>query len=78
MSAILLSPCLSPLMASCVLLLSLMCRDQPKRMQGRELTAPELRQYVISYVKMFKSGSKFPEAKTMLEVTAYANNQNAR
>lgn len=47
-------------------------------MQGRELTAPELRQYVMSYVEMFKSGSKFPEAKTMLEATALANNQNAR
>ena len=27
---------------------------------------------------MFKSGTKFPEAQTMLEATAAANNQNAK
>lgn len=32
----------------------------------------------MSYVDMFKSGKRFPEAQTMLEATASANNQNAR
>ncbi len=50
---------------------------EPKRIHKRDLTAPELRQYVLSYVDMFKSGTRFPEAQTMLEATASANNQNA-
>jgi len=52
--------------------------DQPKRIHKRDLTGPELRQFVLSYVEMFKSGTRFPEAQTMLEATASANNQNAR
>lgn len=51
---------------------------QPKRIHKRDLTGPELRQFVLSYVEMFKSGTRFPEAQTMLEATASANNQNAR
>ncbi|TFJ86059.1 hypothetical protein NSK_002879 [Nannochloropsis salina CCMP1776] len=50
---------------------------EAKRIHKRDLTAPELRQYVSSYVEMFKSGTRFPEAQTMLEATASANNQNA-
>jgi hypothetical protein len=51
---------------------------QPKRIHKRDLTAPELREYLVTYVRLFQSGDRFPEAKTMLEATASANNQNAR
>jgi atlastin len=51
---------------------------EPKRIHGRQLTAPELLTYVITYVELFRDGAKFPEAKTMLEATASANNSNAK
>lgn len=49
-----------------------------KRINGQELTAPELANYVASYVKLFQSGANFPTAKTMLEATSEANNRNAK
>ena len=49
----------------------------PKAIRGRELTAAELGAYIKAYAKMFESGARFPEAATMLEATANANNSNA-
>jgi len=49
----------------------------PKVIQGREVTAIELGTYIKAYAEMFATGAKFPEASTMLEATAYANNSNA-
>ena len=46
----------------------------PKAIRGRELTAAELGAYIKAYAKMFESGARFPEAATMLEATANANN----
>lgn len=48
-----------------------------KSIHGRELTAAELGAYIQNYAKMFESGAHFPEAATMLEATASANNSNA-
>lgn len=48
-----------------------------KSIHGRELTAMELGAYIHNYAKMFESGAHFPEAATMLEATACANNANA-
>jgi atlastin len=50
---------------------------QPKVIRGRELTAMELGPYIEAYAAMFTSGASFPEAATMLEATAAANNTNA-
>jgi atlastin len=50
---------------------------RPKTIQGRQVTAAELAAYIKAYAKMFASGASFPEASTMLEATAAANNQNA-
>ena len=50
---------------------------EPKVIHGRELTAIELGTYVEAYAKLFVSGATFPEAATMLEATAAANNTNA-
>mmetsp|Transcript_18930 Transcript_18930/g.34315 ORF Transcript_18930/g.34315 Transcript_18930/m.34315 type:complete len:601 (-) Transcript_18930:5607-7409(-) len=49
----------------------------PKMIHGRELTAAELGPYIKAYAKLFESGAHFPEASTMLEATASANNHNA-
>jgi atlastin len=49
----------------------------PKTIQGRQVTAAELAAYIKAYAEMFASGASFPEATTMLEATAAANNQNA-
>lgn len=48
-----------------------------KKIHGRELTGEELAAYIESYAKLFASGASFPEAATMLEATAAANNTNA-
>eukprot|EP00536_Pseudo-nitzschia_multiseries_P003452 jgi/Psemu1/236703/estExt_Genewise1.C_530078 len=50
---------------------------QPKVIQGREVTAAELGSFIKAYAEMFASGASFPEASTMLEATASANNSNA-
>jgi atlastin len=50
---------------------------KPKRIQGRDVTAVELGSYIKAYADMFASGASFPEASTMLEATAAANNTNA-
>jgi len=49
----------------------------PKKIHGRELTGEELAAFIESYAKLFSSGASFPEASTMLEATAGANNTNA-
>jgi atlastin len=48
-----------------------------KSIHGRELTAVELGAYIQNYANMFETGAQFPEAATMLEATASANNSNA-
>lgn len=50
---------------------------EPKKIHGRELTGEELPAFVECFANMFASGAKFPEAATMLEATAGANNTNA-
>jgi len=50
----------------------------PKKINGQELTATELGNYVKAYVGMFSDGARFPQATTMLEATATANNKNSK
>lgn len=50
---------------------------QPKIIHGRQLSAVELGSYVKAYANMFSSGANFPEAATLLDATASANNTNA-
>ena len=50
---------------------------KPKVIHGRQVTAVELGSYIKAYAEMFASGASFPEASTMLEATATANNTNA-
>jgi len=51
---------------------------EPKRVNGRSITAPELLSFFEAYCHMFQSGNgAFPKAMTMLEATAEANNRNA-
>jgi len=50
---------------------------RPKTVHGRQVTAVELAAYIKAYADMFATGASFPEASTMLEATAAANNQNA-
>jgi len=51
----------------------------PKTINGADLTALELGNYVRAYAAMFAGGAnRFPQAQTMLEATAEANNRNAR
>lgn len=63
-----------------LMLLDKFCRKvfgdnlQPKTIHGRELTAPELAAFMEAYALLFKNGASFPEASTMLEATASANN----
>eukprot|EP00629_Pelagomonadales_sp_RCC1024_P017123 CAMPEP_0119264842 /NCGR_PEP_ID=MMETSP1329-20130426/3827_1 /TAXON_ID=114041 /ORGANISM="Genus nov. species nov., Strain RCC1024" /LENGTH=572 /DNA_ID=CAMNT_0007264635 /DNA_START=233 /DNA_END=1948 /DNA_ORIENTATION=- len=51
---------------------------EAKTLNGRVLRASELGNYVRAYAGMFRDGAKFPQAQTMLEATAEANNRNAR
>ena len=51
---------------------------EPKTINNREITAPELLTFVHVYTQMFQEGQgTFPRAMTMLEATADANNRNA-
>uniref|UniRef100_A0A7S2D5P0 GB1/RHD3-type G domain-containing protein n=2 Tax=Octactis speculum TaxID=3111310 RepID=A0A7S2D5P0_9STRA len=50
---------------------------KPKEIDGRALTASELGVFTKTYVDLFKDGASFPEAKTVLQATAEANNNNA-
>jgi atlastin len=49
----------------------------PKRIHGQPVTGPELFNYIQAYCKLFKEAKIFPEAKTLLEATAEANNRSA-
>ncbi len=51
---------------------------EPNLVMGRKITAPELREHVVQYTKLFHDGARFPEAKTLLEATALANNYGAK
>ena len=51
---------------------------EPKVINMRAITGPELLNYFKAYCTMFKAGhGTFPKAMTMLEATADANNRNA-
>lgn len=52
--------------------------QEPKRVNGRYLTAPELRNYASAYVELFHNGAHFPAARSLLEATASAHNGNAK
>lgn len=52
--------------------------QEPKRVNGRFLTAPELRNYASAYVELFHNGAHFPAARSLLEATAGAHNGNAK
>ena len=55
------------------------CRQQPKVINGRALTARELQHFFDSYVAAFQNGDGgFPRAMTMLQATAEANNRNSK
>lgn len=49
-----------------------------KKINGRYLTAPELRNYASAYVELFHKGADFPAARSLLEATAGAHNGNAK
>jgi len=51
---------------------------EAKRINREPLTAAQLANYVRAYVGMFADGARFPQATTMLEATATANNRNAK
>lgn len=51
---------------------------EAKRINGRSLTAPELRNYASAYVELFHNGAHFPAARSLLEATAGAHNGNAK
>jgi len=47
---------------------------EPKQIHGRFLKSSELGAFIKAYALLFKSGATFPEAGTMLDATAAANN----
>jgi atlastin len=49
----------------------------PKKIHGRELTAVEFCSYMQVYADLFADGASFPEAATLLDATANANNHSA-
>jgi atlastin len=49
-----------------------------KIIHGHELNPQEFMTYIKSYAALFQSGANFPEASTMLDATAQANNANAK
>lgn len=50
----------------------------PKKIHGMPVTSRELYTYIKAYAALFREASIFPEAKTLLEATAEANNVNMR
>lgn len=50
----------------------------PKKIHGIPVTSRELYTYIKTYASLFREASIFPEAKTLLEATAEANNVNMR
>ena len=57
---------------------SVFSKVSAKTIGGAPLTAMELGNYVKAYVGMFADGARFPQARTMLEATATANNRSAK
>ncbi|TYZ63578.1 hypothetical protein PybrP1_009896 [[Pythium] brassicae (nom. inval.)] len=50
----------------------------PKKIHGVPVTSRELYTYIKTYAALFREATIFPEAKTLLEATAEANNVNMR
>uniref|UniRef100_A0AAV1TKZ1 GB1/RHD3-type G domain-containing protein n=1 Tax=Peronospora matthiolae TaxID=2874970 RepID=A0AAV1TKZ1_9STRA len=50
----------------------------PKKIHGITVNSRELLTYIKTYAGLFREASIFPEAKTLLEATAEANNVNQR
>jgi atlastin len=50
---------------------------EPKRVQSRHISAPELLAFFDAYVKIFQEDGSMPQAMTMLDATSNANNRNA-
>ncbi|KAF1332694.1 Atlastin-like protein, partial [Globisporangium splendens] len=50
----------------------------PKKIHGVPVTSRELYTYIKTYAGLFREASIFPEAKTLLEATAEANNVNMK
>lgn len=50
----------------------------PKKIHGVPVTSRELYTYIKTYAALFREASIFPEAKTLLEATAEANNVNMK
>ncbi|CAH0488223.1 unnamed protein product [Peronospora farinosa] len=50
----------------------------PKKIHGVTVNSRELFTYIKTYAGLFREASIFPEAKTLLEATAEANNVNQR
>ncbi|OQS00640.1 atlastin [Thraustotheca clavata] len=51
---------------------------EPKRIHGVAVNSRELLTFIKSYASLFKEATIFPEAKTLLEATAEANNVNMK
>ncbi len=51
---------------------------EPNLVMGQKITAPEMREHIVQYTNLFRDGARFPEAKTLLEATALANNYGAK
>ncbi|KDO16037.1 hypothetical protein SPRG_18426, partial [Saprolegnia parasitica CBS 223.65] len=51
---------------------------QPKKIHGVDVSSQELLTFIKSYAALFKEATIFPEAKTLLEATAEANNVNMK
>ncbi|RHY68150.1 hypothetical protein DYB30_001634 [Aphanomyces astaci] len=51
---------------------------EPKTIHGVAVTSRELLVFIKSYAALFKEATIFPEAKTLLEATAEANNANMK
>jgi len=51
---------------------------EPKRVMGREVTAPQLGNFIRGYARVFKESSRFPEAKVLFNAIADANNKSAK
>lgn len=50
----------------------------PKKIHGVPVTSRELYTYIKTYAALFREATIFPEAKTLLEATAEANNVNMK
>jgi atlastin len=51
---------------------------EPKTIHNSQVTARELLEFVKAYVELFRDCTIFPEAKSLLDATAEANNRNAK